>query len=111
MTKGLFWLQLKNGYNFQFASKELQNDKDIVIASVKQNIEFITYASNNMQNDFDVFKNWFIYLRGLANLIIKDYIYNTDNYNYLFSIVRYYCDKFNIKTNFSDNINECCKKL
>lgn len=74
MTKGLFWLQLKNGYNFQFASKELQNDKDIVIASVKQNIEFITYASNNMQNDFDVFKNWFIYLRGLANLIIKDYI-------------------------------------
>ncbi len=74
MTKGLFWLQLKNGYNFQFASKELQNDKDIVIAAVKQNIEFITYASNNMQNDFDVFKNWFIYLRGLANLIIKDYI-------------------------------------
>ena len=38
----------------RFASKDLQNDKEVVLAAVNQNGESLRFASKDLQNDKDI---------------------------------------------------------
>ena len=44
----------QNGYVLKYASKELQNDREIVLDAVTQNGRALKYASKELQNDREI---------------------------------------------------------
>ena len=57
----------QNGWALQFASEELKNDKEFVLAAVAQDARALKYASDKLKKEMDlrkemdaVEKNWLI---------------------------------------------------
>ena len=56
----------RNGSNLRFLSQELRNDREIVLAAIKQNINVLNYVNQNLFNSWNS-KKIYLLLRDMSN--------------------------------------------